>query len=156
MTNYGLDVDQLRELVIVPTLKSLNLHTKAAENLVLGTALVESRARYIKQLGTGPALGIFQMEPATHDDIWDNYLSYRTDLANQIKELVRVTEAGEMIGNLYYAAAMCRVHYRRVRSPLPEAGNALDMACYWKNHYNTALGAGTVSKAQPHFVVVCS
>ena len=55
--NLGLDPGQLLALVIRPTLKYLEWDGRAAEQLVLGTAITESRLRYIKQLGGGPALG---------------------------------------------------------------------------------------------------
>lgn len=154
-----MDLEQLRELVIRPTLKHLELWSPAAENLVLGTALVESKAEYLRQI-RGPALGLWQMEPATHDDIWDNYLKYQRDLALRVDELTTpaaVTHgAAELVGNLYYGAAMCRVLYRRVREPLPSERDAAGMAAYWKRFYNTELGAGTVEKALPRFIVVCA
>jgi hypothetical protein len=48
---------------------------------------------------------------------------------------------------------MCRIHYLRVPEVLPAANDWPGFAAYWKNHYNTWLGAGTVDgflqKAQP-------
>jgi hypothetical protein len=41
---------------------------------------------------------------------------------------------------------MCRVHYRRVREPLPPAGDVEAQAGYWKAHYNIDAGAGTVAR----------
>ena len=137
-----IDLDQFRDLVIEPTLEHLGLYSVAATELVLGTAIQESRVTYIKQLGSGPALGLFQMEPATHNDIWDNYLRYREDLAGRVADTGR-TQPDEMIWNMRYACAMCRVHYRRVREPLPTAGDLPSQAAYWKEHYNTPLGRGT-------------
>ncbi|KAF0118141.1 MAG: hypothetical protein FD149_866 [Rhodospirillaceae bacterium] len=68
--------------VIRPTLLHLGLHSPAAEALLLGTAIQESRlGTYLRQTGGGPALGVYQMEPATHEDIWTNFLAYRPDLA---------------------------------------------------------------------------
>ena len=145
-----MDAKQLLELVIRPTLKKLGLHSEAAEQLVIGTIWQESRGEYIKQLGGGPALGLAQMEPATHDDIWYNFLAYKRKLANSITEFASVQsldddmlpDAKELIGNLNYAVAMCRVHYLRVKAPLPKAGDVKGMAAYWKQYYNTPLGAG--------------
>jgi hypothetical protein len=142
---------QLLEYVIRPVLKDLNLWTEAAERLVLGTACQESQCgRYLKQLGTGPALGIYQMEPATHDDLWANYLRQnRWLLHDTVWDAARaqygdkqVIDSKELIGNLFYATAMCRVHYLRIPSKIPDylAGQAQ----YWKTHYNTELGAGSV------------
>lgn len=154
----GLDLAQFRTFVVRPVLQYLGLHSQAAENLVVGTALVESRLKYIKQIGGGPALGVFQMEPNTYNDIYHNYLSYRPDL----KVLVDATRDGrlttleeELVYNLAFAAAMCRVHYVRVKHPLPAYTDAVGMAEYWKAHYNTPLGAGTVEKALPYFQKAC-
>jgi hypothetical protein len=157
----GINANQLAEYVIRPALFHIGLHSEAAENLVLGTALVESHGEYIKQLGKGPALGLFQMEPATANDIWDNYLSYssRSQLRQDVESLMTRTvhdDAYEIIGNLYYAAAMCRIHYRRVPRPLPAVDDYEGMARYWKIWYNTPEGAGTIEKAIPHFRVACN
>lgn len=143
-----ISIPQFRELILQPALTVIGIHSPAAEELVLGTALQESRLQYIKQLGNGPALGFFQMEPATHEDIWKNYLAYHDDMAEKAKSLAAPTTAAhpspnEMIGNLWYAAAMCRIHYRRVPDALPAAGDVPGMAAYWKEFYNTYLGAGT-------------
>lgn len=154
-----MDLEQLRELVIRPTLKHLELWSPAAENLVLGTALVESKAEYLHQI-RGPALGLWQCEPATHDDIWANYLRYHSDLAVRVTQLTTgaaMTEGAlELIGNLYYGAAMCRIHYRRSPRKLPEASDAQGMAEMWKAVYNTERGAGTVEKALPRFIIACA
>lgn len=144
----------LLELVVRPTLKGLGLHSYAAEQLVMGTITQESRAEYLKQLGKGPALGIAQMEPATHRDIWVNYLAYRKDLkallvgimsgeASKVLSSTGIPPDFELIGNLPYAVAMCRVHYLRVKESLPAAGDVGGLARYWKRHYNTIQGAGT-------------
>ena len=147
-----IDVVQFRELVIRNTLAFIGQDSPAAEELLLGTAIQESRLTYLKQLGGGPALGVYQMEPATHDDIWDNYLIHRTELALSVKKTTAYPGvAAEMIANLMYATAMCRMHYRRRPEPLPEAGDVEGMADYWKEHYNTHLGAGTVDEYIEHW-----
>ena len=64
----GLNLDHFRADVIQPTLAHLDgddaprFQGLAAENLLLGTALVESGLHYLHQLGGGPALGIYQIE----------------------------------------------------------------------------------------------
>lgn len=145
-----IDKTQLRTLIVEPVLRKLDLYSPVAVNLLLGTAAQESRmGTYIKQLGTGPALGIYQMEPATHKDLWQNYLRFQQPLAKKVEAYSLMDQhwndpAEEMIGNLYYATAMARVHYRRVKSALPTDPNDLAaIARYWKKFYNTVLGAGT-------------
>lgn len=140
-----IDREQFIDLIIEPTLEELGMYSVAAAELVLGTALQESRLTYIKQLGTGPALGVCQMEPRTHDDIWNNFLAFREKMRQVVSE-IGGPDAKEMIWNLKYSVAMCRVHYRRVRFPLPQAGDLKGQAQYWKDHYNTDLGRGTTEE----------
>ncbi len=141
-----IDIDQFKEYVIDPTLETLGLYSVAASELLLGTAIQESRLTYLKQLGGGPALGVFQMEPATHDDLWENYLKYHGDLAALVEDLTHrgwQATARDMIRNLAYAVAMCRVHYLRVPEALPDAGDIEGHARYYKQYYNTPLGKAT-------------
>lgn len=146
---------QLRDIV-EDTLLEIGFFSPSAVELVLGTIAVESRGgEYIKQID-GPALGIVQMEPATHRDIWKNYLKYNNSLAMRILVAsglptplnldVYENEASLLLFNLKYAIAMCRVHYLRVPYALPDADDLQGLAHYWKTHYNTHLGAGTVQK----------
>ena len=123
------------------------MNSEAAEQLLLGTALQESDLRATVQDGGGPALGYFQMEPNTHNDIWANYLAFHADLAAKVRSLASVAagtpEARILVTNHRYAAAMTRVHYLRVSAPLPAAGDVMAMANYWKDH-TTRLAAPAV------------
>lgn len=49
-----------------------------------------------------------------------------------------------LITDLAYATAMARLVYYRRPEPLPEAHDLDGLARYWKAHFNTDLGAGTV------------
>lgn len=142
-----MNADQLREYIVRPALESIDAWSAAAENLVMGTAAQESHLKYVRQIGGGPAVGLFQMEPATHIDIWDNYLQYRDRLAEKILDSISapgIPKAERMMWDLRYAAIMCRVHYRRVPKPLPDKHEIHSLAEYWKEFYNTPEGAGTV------------
>lgn len=146
----GLNDFHLRQFVIEPILKFLDMHSDAAVALVLNTAKVESDLTYLAQLNNGPARGLWQMEPDTHNDIWENYLAYRDDLANDVRSLAiglkETPDPEQMCGNLFYACAMCRIHYMRVPHALPHVNDVEGQARYWKAHYNTELGAGTPDK----------
>lgn len=144
--SVGLNVKQFKDLVINPTLFTLDreiVWSESAINLLLGTAIQESRLMYLKQLGSGPALGVYQMEPSTHDDIWENFLSYREELASLIQKSFRVKTSEALIWDMGYATAMARVHYYRVPEALPDANDVTNLATYWKRHYNTIEGKGT-------------
>ncbi len=138
-----MDKRQLRDL-IKRVLVALDLHSESAENLLMGTAAQESGlAEYIRQLGNGLALGIFQMEPATFKDIVQNYLKYNPDLAKKIMAVSGVNSLRPeyLEYNLALAICMCRVHYLRIPEKMPD--NLTGWAKYWKGYYNTRLGKGT-------------
>jgi hypothetical protein len=71
---------------IRPALNLLGAGGLAAEQLMLGTGIQESLLVNRQQIGGGPALGLFQMETATHDDCWKNYLKFQTALADNVKQ----------------------------------------------------------------------
>jgi len=115
-----------------------------ATNLLLGTAAQESHlGTYFYQMGSGPARGIFQIEPATEKDIWENYLEYKPTLKANIIALtgVKSPNVNHLTMNILYQICIARVHYLRVKEALPT--DLDDMAIYWKRYWNTKHGAGT-------------
>lgn len=137
-----IESNHLRLHVVRPVLQHLGNWSKDAEELILGTISQESAmGRYLVQLGSGPALGVCQMEPATHNDIWNNFLRYRSHIVTYINEISVDRTPEEMVWNLYYSVAMCRVHYLRVTEKIPS--DLEGWAKYWKVFYNTRLGRGT-------------
>lgn len=139
---------QLRDQVIRPVLVYLGMHSEAAENLLLGTAAQESHlGKYLTQL-SGPALGLFQIEPFTHDDIHHTYLAFRPQLAKQVVTLTGTwpDRHAQLASNAGYAVAIARLKYYRIDEPLPAANDVEGLARYWKAHYNSPQGAGTVEE----------
>ena len=146
------DRAQFREL-IEDVLQAIGLHSPAAVNLLLGTAAQESRlGTYLRQMGQGPALGVFQMEPATEKDLWANYLQYHPELVKKIAATTGATGPGPQLRwNLAYQIAMARVHYLRKKPPMPAADDIAGLAAYWKQHYNTQLGKGSVEEFMANY-----
>ena len=143
---------QLREL-IGQVLMDLGLYSKDAVELLMLTAAQESHCGYyIKQL-RGPARGIFQMEPATEKDIWENYLEYHKELAEIVTQLrvAYLYSSYDLWANLPYQIAMARIHYLRAPEKLPKHDDILGMAQYWKVYYNTVLGKGKVYEAVDNY-----
>ncbi|EUK19230.1 hypothetical protein [Commensalibacter papalotli (ex Servin-Garciduenas et al. 2014)] len=149
----GIYIPHLKNEIIQPALDYLGLGGVRAINQVTGTFLAEGYAggsTYLKQLGKGPAVGAMQMEPATYNDIWKNFLAgpKRSHLAALLKNIAGewntdangIPKPTTMTGNIFFAAAMCRVFYLRVPTALPFGNDAIAMAQYHKKYYNTALG----------------
>lgn len=139
----AINCKQLKLYVIEPALKSINLYSESAVNLLLGTCAVESDFGSLLIQEHGPARGIYQMEEKTFNYLFDKFnKSYMNGFFNIYKESA---SCDEMIGNLYLATVMCRLKYLDIKEPLPQANDIEALAHYWKKYYNTELGKGKVS-----------
>jgi hypothetical protein len=136
------------EGLITKVLDHLDLCSPSAVNLLLGTAAQESKfGTYLRQI-SGPALGVFQMEPATEDDIWQNFLRYHTMLRGLVVQctFISLPTPEALVWNLAYSIAMARIKYYRAPDPLPSPDDVQGLAAYWKNVYNTQKGKGKVEE----------
>lgn len=142
----SINAQQLRELIVRPVLQQIGWWTQAAENLLMGTAAQESQmGTYIHQIN-GPALGIYQIEPATHQDIWTNYLSYKVGLSIKVAQYGKSKDDNQLIWNLAYSTAIARLIYARDNDELPDADDIQGLARYYKLNYNTHRGDATVQQ----------
>lgn len=103
-----------------------------AVTFLVGIAAVESRLRLLRQVGGGPALGLWQIEPATHDDLLASWLDTRPEVRSRVLSL--------------RAEAPARLLIWRAPARLPRATDVPGQAKVWKQYYNTAGGAGTEEK----------
>ncbi|MBF0192281.1 MAG: hypothetical protein HQL99_14240 [Magnetococcales bacterium] len=136
---------QFEQFVIAPACQFLEMDSPSARALMLGTAAQESGlGTYLHQVGGGPAKGVFQMEPNTYNDIWDNFLKYHPEITQRLARRYPIRPPPEaMITDLFLAAVMCRLHYRRVKVALPAPDDIPGLAAYWNNNYNCNPNAGT-------------
>lgn len=128
--------NQFRALIDATLRDYPALHSDAAVELLLGTAAVESQFGHYLRQTMGPALGAFQVEPATFDWLQDKYLETIPDLCGR--------EPAELEWDLRLSILVARLRYAAVREPIPWGVGA--MARYWKRHYNTPAGKGTPEK----------
>lgn len=153
-----MNAKQLRNLVVRPVLRYLDPeipYSETAVELLMMTAAHESNlGEYIAQVG-GPALGIYQMEPSSHLDAYQNYLESgtRVSMLEKVKSLCSEYNLAEMLfplseelsWNLAYATAMARVHYYRDPQALPSGGlsheqTIRELSHYAKRVWNTEAG----------------
>ena len=137
-----INADWLENSVINRTLKNINLYSVDASKLILYTAGHESlMGKYDRQIN-GPALSIYQIEPDTF-----NYLIEKHQ--NIIKKMgyyFSLPAPEEMLNDLALSTAVCRFKYMETSEPLPKHDNLHAIAVYWKKHYNTELGRGTIDE----------
>lgn len=152
-----MDAQQLHDHIIKPTLEYMggNYDSKNARMLLLATAAIESKCGYyIKQVG-GIALGIWQMEPATHKDIYRECDALKTvgivetktyDLLQSLKISAYMPGKSAMIASPMYACAMARLKYSMDIEQLPDYDDINAIYRYYKRIYNTEAGASTMKK----------
>jgi hypothetical protein len=135
-----LDASQLSEFIIKPALTDIHMLSDQVVSLLLFTCAVESHGgSYIKQL-EGPALGIYQMEPATYNDIWTNYIAQRQGLKLQLLynfQAPIMQDEQRLMYDLRYATVMAAIFYMRVEESIPKEMDFISMWDYYKKHYNT-------------------
>jgi hypothetical protein len=153
-----MNAQQLHDYIIKPTLEYMegNYNTPEARLLLLATAAIESDCGYYIKQVNGPALGIWQMESDTHEDIWLNCDSLRdSNFAISIGklEVENSINISELISSPQYACAMARLKYSMDSVPLPKVTSdrkldEVEFYRYYKRVYNTNLGASTFGKWQ--------
>ena len=151
-------IKQMRSLIeqTCSTMGRKFAHNDAID-LVLATGIVESRYKYLRQLGNGPARSFFQVEPASCIDNLVHYLKHRKSLIVSCAEASRVDSkywqtydediwADILEKNIAAGIVHCRLKYWRVPRAVPNTTQG--KAEYWKKYYNTEGGKGHVD----HFV----
>ena len=141
----AIKAEHLRKYVIRPALSPYALWDASSEELLMLTAAQESKlGYYLRQLGDGPAYGVWQMEEATFNWLRDgvswNVLPNRTPLKGRL--------AAEMVYDLRLAALAARLRYYLDPQEVPQWHDVEGLAKYWKRVYNTSAGAGKWEEAR--------
>lgn len=137
------DSAQFRDL-IERTLGAFDpkLASPIAVDLLMGTAAQESRlGSYLRQLGGGPAIGVFQMEPATFRWLQTKY--------GGTYPYIKGRDPDEMEWDLRLSILMARLRYWAVPRALPN-GDLQSLAEYWHKHYCAGC-KGTVEQFIEHY-----
>lgn len=142
----GICTSQLRDYVIKPTLKLLGVHSKAAENLLLGTAAQESGLGFHLKQKRQHGIGLYQISPQRHTKIWDTYLVQFPELASQVRGLASQHEFlddphAELATNLRYATAIAWMIYQQTEIQLPQQHNDIAaLAQLWAHSFHCRPG----------------
>jgi len=142
MDNFNKDIKS----IIDWTLKKMDMYSQDAAAMIYRTGMAETSYKHLSQMGDGPAIGYFQLEPETMKDIMKNYVAYRKPILESLKSLGYAEDDSEyrVKSNIALQVAFCRLKYKRDPFPLPLWWNTKDQADYWKRVYNTELGKGTI------------
>ena len=138
----GICAEEMRRYVIAPCLQHLDDWSPVAENLLLGTAAVESGLGHHLLNAAYPGLGIYRITPQKHTQIWDQYLAFCPDLASKVRGLASQREFlnhphAELTTNLSYATAIAWMIYKSSRATLSSADDVEDLAGLWQRYFPT-------------------
>ncbi|QDP50463.1 MAG: hypothetical protein Unbinned6284contig1001_19 [Prokaryotic dsDNA virus sp.] len=118
---------QLHDYIIKPTLEYMsgNYNSIEARFLLLCTAAIESDCGYYIKQVNGPALGIWQMELETENDIHEHSdalqrIEFTRLIDNLTVKSCRYFDDDDLINSPMYACAMARLKYSMTPEPLPE------------------------------------
>lgn len=147
----SINVTDFRKYVVMPALATLEQYaaipvTKTAADLLMATAAIESGLglELVQEAG-GPALGVFMIEPPSLHDLL-NLLKPSHKAALAILSTQESPDV-QVITNLKYAAAICRLFYWRDPNVLPP-DTVSGLWAYYKRIWNTNLGAATFQSFQ--------
>lgn len=158
--NVSVDNNQIKSLIKDVCVQLGEKYAKEeALDIIYATGLVESKYEYIEQIGTGPARSFWQVEPETAVDNCKNFISARPELMQRAADILGIDpyhfidpqpDNWDWILRTNIAAGIlhCRIKYWRVPESIEHSPEGL--AKYWKEHYNTAEGAGSVE----HFLLL--
>lgn len=125
------------------------MYSVDAMYLMLCTALVESNLSHLRQLPSGPALGLFQMEPDTYTDVC-RYLNERPKLLNKILlatfRSYLPSDPSILITDLSYSSLMARVKYWMIPEAIPTYKDPQAQATYYEKYYNANKFVDKTSK----------
>ena len=142
--------NQLKTLVIIPELKSMGLYSKEAAELITMIISHESmQGEFLKQV-RGPALGLSQMEPFTHESVVDYVRTRRPDLAGYMLREYGHFDRNKLVYNLRYMVAMTRLFFVRFPEPIPKTTH--EQADYAKRRWNTEQGKATAEDYRAAYV----
>ena len=141
-------ISEIKEIAEYALYK-LNSYSDDALALVVRTGMAESGYRALRGYGeSNPAIGFWQIEPATMYDMMRNYIVYRPQYRKALEELGMQFKGDDIevsvMANMAVQAGLCRLHYRRDKYPLPSWDSIEAQGKYWKRVYNTHKGKGTV------------
>lgn len=131
--------------IIQPTLAHLNMYSVAAEKLLLGTAALHSSFNPLLANGDG-GLGLYQITPEQHRNVWDSFLAFRPELASKVRGLASQhcflqSPDQELISNLAYGTAIAWVIFLMAGLPLPDATDEQALLHCWRGAYGQEQNA---------------
>ena len=143
MANYGFIDDE----TIVKQAKKIcdcighGMHGTAM-HMIIETAVTETGLGKIEDKTVGAGMGLTQFDELPFKDILKRNMKSRDKIYKDLKVDIHLVEWDDLRYNNYLALLFTRMFYLLKGDPIPKTIE--ERAAYWKLHYNTKLGKGTV------------
>ena len=147
----GIDVVELGQRIIRPTLQDFHCWSEGAEKLLLGTAIMASESgsllyHHSNSSESAHRYGIYQMTAKEHQSVWDDYLCKHIETAGKVRGLAGQRSFlndphAELITNLAYATAIAWFLYQQKFDQQQNDGPPLSsssietLSTYWYQHF---------------------
>lgn len=145
---------EIRQYIQEPVLAHAGWNDDSSKILIYGTGMIETGYQAIMQRGIpkNGGIGFYQEQPSDYADLtlWLKNGFNRAMLDRVLSVCNYVSLPPDVLCvafNIAYATLICRMHYHRIREPLPKANDAQNLAQYHYKYYNgNGEGKTDVSK----------
>lgn len=143
MSNYGYVTD---ELVVEMATKICDCvgHGKynTAVEMIIETAIAETGLGRIEDKTDGAGMGITQFDKIPFADVRDRSIKLRPAILKELGVDIAKVNWDDLRYNIFLSLLFARLLYWLKGDPIP--ATIEERAKYWKLHYNTKDGKGTV------------
>lgn len=115
---------------------------KTAMDLIIETAVAETGLGAIEDKTVGAGMGLTQFDNLPFEDVRDRNQKLRPKILKELGVDINLVNWDDLRYNQFLALLFTRLLYWLKGDPIPKTIE--ERARYWKLHYNTKLGKGTV------------
>lgn len=115
---------------------------ETAKEMIIETAIAETGLGQIEDKTVGAGMGLTQFDDKPFQDIRDRSIKLRPKILKELHIDISLVEWDDLRYNQFLALLFTRLHYWLKGDPIP--ATIEERAKYWKLHYNTKFGKGTV------------
>ena len=110
--------------------------------MMLAIAAQESHCgMYFKQVGGGPARGVWQVETRSSEDVLENFVAHKNGLADLLMSMYSPVLKYAHIQSPLYNCAIARLILYRYPEAMPDLDDKDGMWEFYKHRYNSEYGA---------------
>jgi hypothetical protein len=116
---------------------------ETAKEMIIETAIAETGLGQIEDKTVGAGMGVTQFDHFPFEDIKKRNMRLQPKILKELGIDIALVEWDDLRYNPFLALLFTRLLYWLKGDPIPKTIE--ERAAYWKLHYNTKLGKGTIA-----------